>query len=184
MIILKYGDAKKLESSKRWKCKCYKCGCKVILDKEDVRNYGNDHDCDSHRYTSFYWTCPYCETESYYEEYDELFFRIIEPIKDKLEEFADDHEGLCVVIAVTLVVVLLCLIIGGFMHLCFKHNDKIYNYRIQYEDDGDHHIDWTNEIKEKYGHVIYIDEDGNKKKQDLDTTVIIDLKEEDKRRQL
>lgn len=181
MIILRYGDAKKLESSKRWKCKCFKCGCKVLLNKEDVQKYANEYDSDGRRYTSFYWECPYCETELYSKEYDMLFFRITESIKDKLEEFADGREELCIAITVTLVAALLFLIVGGFIDSYFKHYDKTYNYRIQYEDNnGHHHTEWTNEIEEKYGCVIYIDEDGYKKKQDLDTTVIIDLKEEDK----
>lgn len=179
MIILKYGDAKKLESSKRWKCKCYKCGCKVILDKEDVRNYGNDHDYEGHRYTSFYWTCPYCETESYYEEYDELFFRIAEPIKDKLEEFADGHEELCVVIAVILVVALFGLIVGGFIDSYFKYNDKTYNYRIQYEDDGDSRTSWTNEYDIDGNIMTFIDEDEHIRKVQADEANIIVLKEEE-----
>lgn len=178
MIILKYGNAKKLESAKRWKCKCSECGCKVILDKEDVQNYINDTDYDGHRFTKFDWTCPYCETELYNEEYDSPLVRITEPIKDKIEDFMLYHEELCVVIGLMLVGTLLGLLIWGALNVAYKYYDNKYNYRIEYtEDDGDHCIDWTNELEEKGQHVIYIDEDGDKKKKDLDMIVIIDLKE-------
>lgn len=90
MIILKYGNAKKLESAKRWKCICSECGCKVILDKDDIQNYKNDTDSGGYRFTKFDWTCPYCEEELYYEEYDGPLVRITEPIKDKIEDF-DRH---------------------------------------------------------------------------------------------
>lgn len=180
MIIIKYGNAKKLESAKRRKCKCSECGCKVILDKDDVQNYKNDIDSDYHRFTKFDWTCPYCEEELHYEEYDDPLVRITEPILDKIEDFAVYHEELCVVIVIVLVVVLVFLVIWGALNVAYKYCDNKYNYRIEYtEDDGDHCIDWTNELEEKWQYVIYIDEDGNKKKQDIDTTIVIDLKEEE-----
>ena len=180
MIILKYGNAKKLESAKRWKCKCSKCGCKVLLDKEDVQNYKNDTDSGGHRFTKFDWTCPYCETELYNEEYDDPLVRITEPIKDKIEDFALYHEDLCVVIVIVLAVVLLVSLIWGALDLAYKYYNNKYNYRIEYADgDGDHCNDWTNEFDEKGPYVIYIDEDGNKKKQDIDMIVITNLKEEE-----
>lgn len=180
MIILKYGNAKKLESAKRWKCKCTKCGCKVILDKDDVQNYRNETDPGAHHITKFDWKCPYCETELYHREYDEPLVRITEPILDKIEDFALYHEELCIVIVVTLVMVLFGLLIWGAFDLAYKYYDNKYNYRIEYtDDDGDHCIDWSNELEEKGQHVIYIDEDGDKKKQDIDTIVIVDLKEEE-----
>lgn len=111
MIILKYGNAKKLESAKRWKCKCSECGCKVILDKDDIQNYKNDMDSGYHRVTKFNWTCPYCEAELYYEEYDDPLVRITEPILDKIEDFAVYHEELCVVIVIVTVIVLFFLLI-------------------------------------------------------------------------
>lgn len=180
MIILKYGNAKKLESAKRWKCKCSKCGCKVILDKEDTQKYKNDIDSDNHHVTKFYWTCPYCGTEIYHEGYDNPLVRITEPIKDKIEDFAVYHEELSVVIVVTLVIALFFLLLCGALDLAYKYFDNKYNYRIEYtEDDGDHHTDWTYVIEEKGQYIIYIDEDGDKKKQDLDTTIVTDLKEEE-----
>lgn len=180
MIVLKYGKAKKLESAKRWKCKCSECGCKVILDKDDVQNYKNNIDSDNHHVTKFYWTCPYCGTELHYEEYDDPLVRIIEPIKDKIEDFAVYHEELCVVIVIVLVVVLLVSLIWGALDLAYKYYNNKYNYRIEYTDsDGDSHTDWTNELEEKGRYVIYIDEDGDKKKQDIDLIVITNLKEEE-----
>lgn len=180
MIILKYGNAKKLESAKRWKCKCSECGCKVILDKDDVQNYKHDMDSDYHRVTKFNWTCPYCEEELYHEEYDDPLVRITEPILDKIEDFAVYHEELCVVIVLVLVSALCCLLVWGGLTLAYKYYDNKYSYRIEYiEDDGDHRIDWTNELEEKGQHVIYIDEDGDKKKQDIDMVVITNLKEEE-----
>lgn len=180
MIILKYGNAKKLESAKRWKCKCSECGCKVILDKDDVRNYENNIDSDNHHVTKFYWTCPYCGTELHYEEYDNRLVRITEPILDKIVDFALDHGGLCVVIVLVLVIALLFLLIGCALDLEYKYYDNKYNYRIECTDgDGDHCIDWTNEFDEKGRYVIYIDEDGYKKKQDIDMIVITNLKEEE-----
>lgn len=95
---------KKLESAKRWTCKCSKCGCKVILDKDDIQNYKNDIDSDNHHVTKFNWTCPYCETEIYHEDYDDPLVRITEPIKDKLEDFALYHEDLCIVIVIVLTI--------------------------------------------------------------------------------
>lgn len=96
-----------------------------------------------------------------------------------MEDFALYHEELCVVIVVTLVMALFGLLIRGAFDLAYKYYDNKYNYRIEYvEDDGDHCIDWTNELEEKGQHVIYIDEDGDKQKKDIDTIVIIDLKEE------
>lgn len=180
MIILKYGNAKKLEHAKRWKCKCTTCGCKVILDKEDVQNYRNETDSGGHHITKFDWTCPYCEEELYYEEYDKLFFRITEPIVDKIVDFALYHEELCAVLAVVLVGALLFLVIWGVLDVVYKYYDNKYDYRIEYtEDDGDHCVDWTNELEEKGRYVIYIDEDGDKQKKDIDAIVIIDLKEEE-----
>lgn len=180
MIILKYGNAKKLESAKRWKCKCSKCGCKVILDKDDIQNYKNDIDSDNHHVTKFYWTCPYCEEELYHEEYDNRLVRITEPIKDKIEDSAIYHKELSVVIVVTLVMALFGLLIWCVLDLVYKHYDNKYNYRIEYTDsDGDSHTDWTNEFDEKGPYVIYIDEDGNKKKQDIDMIVITNVKEEE-----
>jgi len=113
MIILKYGNAKKLESAKRWTCKCSKCGCKVILDKDDIQNYKNDIDSDNHHVTKFYWTCPYCETGIHHEEYDDPLVRIIEPIKDKIEDFAIYHEELNDIIVIVLVVVLAFSLLWG-----------------------------------------------------------------------
>ena len=180
MIILKYGDAKKLDESKRWKCRCSKCGCKVLLNKDDVQKYANAYDSDGHCYTSFYWECPYCETELYYEEYDDLFFRITAPILDKLLDFVLDHEGLCSVIIAPLIVGLALLVTNSVIDRWHKHNDETYNYKIQYDDNGTERVDWTNKIEEKNGYVIYINENDREKRQDLDTTVVIDLKEEDK----
>ena len=180
MIILKYGNAKKLESAKRWKCKCSECGCKVILDKDDIQNYKNDPDSDDHRVTRFNWTCPYCETDLYYEEYDDPLVRITEPILDKIEDFAVYHEELCIVIVIVTVIVLFFLLLWGALDLAYKHFDNKYNYRIEYTDgNGDHHTDWTYVIEKKGQYVIYIDEDGDKKKQDLDTAIVTDLKEEE-----
>lgn len=175
MIVLKYGKAKKLEYAKRWKCKCSECGCKVILDKDDIQNYKNDTDSGGHRFTKFDWTCPYCGTELHYEEYDNRLVNITESIKD----FALDHcNGLCRT-AVVLIVVLLSFVVGIALDQWYNHYDNTYNYRIEYiEDDGDHRIDWTNEIEENGQYIIYIDENGHKKKQALDTSIVIDLKEE------
>lgn len=180
MIILKYGNAKKLESAKRWKCKCSECGCKVILDKEDIRNYKNDMDSGYRRVTKFNWTCPYCEEELYYEEYDDPLVRITEPIKDKIEDFALYHEELCAVLAVLMAGALLGLLIWGALELAYKYYDNKYNYKIEYQTfSGSHCTDWTYEIEEQDGSIIYIDEDDHRKKVDLDTTVVTNLKEEE-----
>jgi len=116
----------------------------------------------------------------YHEEYDDPLVRITEPILDKIEDFALYHEELSVVIVIVLVLVLFFLLLWCVLDLAYKYSDNKYNYRIKYtDDDGYHHTDWTYVIEERGQYIIYIDEDGDKKKQDLDTAIVTDLKEEE-----
>lgn len=183
MIILKYGNAKKLESAKRWKCKCSECGCKVILDKEDTERFRQEIDYDGCPYTEFTWVCPFCHETQSYNEYDSNIDKIKETLGDWIESILDFvcyHERLCDVIIALLVSGLLILTAGITSDLVDKHRDNTYNYRIEYEEaDGDHCTDWTNDIEENGQYIVYVDENNHGKKVYINATVVTNLKEEE-----
>lgn len=73
MIILKYGNLKKMQKIQRVKVKCLKCGCIMILEDGDY----STEDIGEKRYNPFKsmeletlkmrirYKCAYCECENY-----------------------------------------------------------------------------------------------------------------------
>lgn len=177
MVILKYGDMKKVNNKHRWKSKCYICGCKVIIDEDDTNNLDHYMDICGYENTRFHWTCPYCQTDNFFDEPDSRFDVVRSNFhKFNLVRFMDDH----FIITMIMIVVLITGGVIGSAKVYVKYMDNHYNYRIEWTDlDQDNHTDWTNqyEIGDKF--ICFYSEDGHRKI-DKDMATIIDLKEEKK----
>lgn len=178
MIILKYGNARSLYKQNRWKSKCSDCGCKVIIEKEDVTDLNQYIDISGDAWTKFHWECPYCQKDQTYNKPSSYFgyvHSLWDDLVDKISTFIDYHLFLSGIVAGIVVVVLVLGCIAAAAH----YNNTHYAYRIEWTDyDQDAHTTWVNEYDVQEGFVIFIN-NGAPIKIDQDLVDIIDLKEEE-----
>lgn len=186
MIILKYGDLKRKQKKTRWKATCEECGCKVIVEKDDVEKFNQDVDYDGDPYTEFTWICPFCHEPQGYDKYDSKIDAVKNTIEDWMETIKDwagdriddlaDNPIFFALVFIALIVTIIAVPAGMYIRYENTHN----NYKIKWiDDDGDSRTSWTNEYEIDGNVMTFIDEDEHIRKIQADEANVIVLKEEE-----
>ena len=177
MIILKYGNLKRKQKKTRWKATCDDCGCRVIVEKNDVENFCQNIDYDGYPYTKFTWICPFCHETQEYDKYDSKIYDVKKTIEDWASDKTDyfvDNPFILIFIVASLIVTIIAVSAGIYIRYENTHN----NYKIKWiDDDGDSRTSWTNEYEIDGNVMTFIDEDEHIRKIQADEANVIVLKE-------